>query len=77
VKSVAIWYRLPDASKVQKTLYRAAAALSAGRPMQILVSVLAMRRALRLVFSMALTQDGFSQALICPASATQTATGLH
>jgi hypothetical protein len=66
VRSVAIWLQLPEASTTSKTLYPAARALSVGNAMQTLVSVPAMIRVLRLVFSIALTQAGLSQALICP-----------
>ena len=51
---------------MEKTLYPATRALSVGNAMQTLVSVPAMRSVLRLVFSMALTHAGLSQALIWP-----------
>lgn len=45
--------------------------------MHTLVSVPAIRRVLRLVFSMASTQAGLSQALIWPVRAMKTASGLY
>ena len=51
---------------MQKTLYPATRALSVGNAMQTLVSVPAMSSVLRLVFSMASTHAGLSQALIWP-----------
>src|SRR5438445_9678317 len=66
VMSVAIVDQLPEASMMQKTLYPATRALSAGNAMHTLVSVPAMRRVFRPVFSMASTHLGLSHALIWP-----------
>src|SRR5438105_6584962 len=77
VMSVAILDQLPEASMMQKTLYPATSALSAGNAMQTLVRVPAMRSVLRLVFSTASTHFGLSQALIWPVRGMYTASGLY
>ena len=51
---------------MQKTLYPAARALSAGNDMHTLVSVPAISSVLRFVSSIAFTQAGLSRALMCP-----------
>src|SRR5207302_2183281 len=62
---------------IQKTLYPATRAVSVGKAMHTLVSVPAMSSVFRLVFSMASTHFGLSQALIWPVRAIKTASGLY